>query len=171
MFQTHCCLFFSSWDGVNKKMDCRLIEHSNLGNFSVFLSSVFIYISKLSLFCSSLNKFSIPLVFPGYFSISSLSLFSFLKIWEVNMSHFICLRPSAFPLTSLFKVVFRYSLHIVHWVHFCLKMRLKSISTILANKDLSIFIYLGSHIFRIISNDEKKKKTHQPSSWVFSKMD
>lgn len=129
---------------IIKKMDCRLIEHSNLGKFSVLLSYFFIYISKFSLIYSSLNKPSISLVFSGYFSISSLSLFTFLKIWKVNMSHFIWLHPSAFPLTSLFKVVFHYSLHTVHWIHFFLKIRLKYISILLANKDLSIFIYLGS---------------------------
>lgn len=116
MYTKSTVIFFSSWDVIIKKIDCRLIEHSNLGNFSVFLFSFFIVILKFCLIYTSLNKLSISLIFSGYLSISSLSLFSFLKIWKVNMSHFIWLHPSAFPLTSLFQVIFHYFLHVVHWI-------------------------------------------------------
>lgn len=63
------------------------------------------------------------------------------------MSHFIWLHPSAFPLTFLFKVTFHHSLHTVHWINFFfLKIRSKYISIILADKDMSFFMYLGSHL-------------------------
>lgn len=110
---------------ITKQIDFRPLEHTNLRNFSVLLDSFFIYISKFPLIYSSLNKLSISLVFPRYFSICSLSLFNFLKIWEVNMSYFIWLHPSAFPLTSLFKVAFHYSLHTAHWINFFPKNKIK----------------------------------------------